>query len=271
MGLSNVKDTEGFDFSKEMKSNKKTFDAFKADVEKLYKSIPNNVYAKAVHLFYTKYGLSVIAEMTKDSLWKDLIKDLKANITFCIQGVGGYAASDRDVVQYKKNTRVNNNKEAVCLGTGEKAQPVSTTYSTFILGGKSNARLVSFQINSGYDSYGKQQGMNAPISEEAEFKYTTALLHMFSKGSHNKIVLGGRTFIFWSSSTSEVAKKAEDGLYALLGIQDDKKEDPNVKAENVKKVFHAIYTGSLQTSSDDQFYILGLAPNAARISVVYWA
>ena len=36
-------------------------------------------------------------------------------------------------------------------------------------------------------------------------------------------------------------------------------------------MFNAIYSGNLKTSSDDKFYILGLAPNSARIAVTYWA
>ena len=87
----------------------------------------------------------------------------------------------------------------LCLVTGKKVKPVSTTYSTFILGGKSNAKLVSFQESSGYDSYGKKKGLNAPISEEAEFKYTTALLGMLSRQSRNRFTIGDRTFVFWAS------------------------------------------------------------------------
>ena len=39
----------------------------------------------------------------------------------------------------------------------------------------------------------------------------------------------------------------------------------------MRKVFKAINSGSLKTSLEDRFYILGLAPNSARIAVVYWS
>jgi len=57
----------------------------------------------------------------------------------------------------------------------------------------------------------------------------------------------------------------------LFGFSDAESDDPNAKIEQVRKVFKAIYSGELNTSLDDKFYILGLAPNAARIAVVYWA
>ncbi len=153
--------------------------------------------------------------------------------------------------------------------TGEKAFPVNTTYSTFVAGGKSNAKLVAFQINSGYDSYNKQKGLNAPISKEAEFKYTTALLSMLSKGSRNKFQIGTRTYLFWASKDDEAGQQAEDSFFSMVGFS-EQEDDPNRNIEQVRKVFKSIYTGELKTTSEDTFYILGLAPNAARIAVTYW-
>lgn len=139
------------------------------------------------------------------------------------------------------------------------------------MGGKSNAKLVAFQVSSGYDSYGKKMGLNAPISEEAEFKYTTALLKLLSKNSHNKFRIGNRTFIFWASSNADAAQQAEESLFDILGFSEEEQDDPNAKIEQVRKVFTSIYSGTLKTSLDDRFYILGLAPNSARIAVVYWS
>ena len=51
----------------------------------------------------------------------------------------------------------------------------------------------------------------------------------------------------------------------------DQEDDPNRNIEQVRKVFTSIYSGAIKTTSEDRFYILGLAPNAARIAVVYWA
>ena len=147
---------------------------------------------------------------------------------------------------------------------------ISRLHTTIKLS-KDTGPLISFQKNRGYDSYGKKQGYNATISEDAEFAYTTALNAMLQSGSRNKFAVGNRTFVFWASSKSEAAEQAEDSLFDLLGYTEEKQDDPNAKIEQVRKVFTSIYSGTLKTSLDDNFYILGLAPNSARIAVVYWS
>ncbi len=271
LGLKEVKAKENFDYAKEMTRNEKTFTAFKKEVENYFKILPDNNFVQAIHAFYEKFSLETIYAIKHDSHWVDFCKYLAKNITFSVIGINGYAANDNEIIQVKKQSKSNENKKAICLITGVKEKPVSTTYSSFILGGKSNAKLVAFQVNSGYDSYGKKMGLNAPISEEAEFKYTTALLKLLSKNSRNKFRIGDRSFIFWASSNNEAAEQTEKSLFDLLGYTEEEGDDPNAKIEQVRKVFTAIYSGSLKTSLEDRFFILGLAPNSARIAVVYWS
>lgn len=271
LGLKEVKAKDNFDYAKEMTRNEKTLTAFKKDVENFFNILPDNSFVQAIHAFYKKFSLETINAIKHDSHWGDFCKYLAKNITFSVIGINGYAASDNEILQVKKRSKSNENKKAVCLITGVKEKPVNTTYSSFILGGKSNAKLVAFQVNSGYDSYGKKMGLNAPISEEAEFKYTTALLKLLSKNSRNKFRIGDRSFIFWASSNSEAAEQTEGSLFDLLGYTEEEVDDPNARIEQVRKVFTAIYSGSLKTSLEDRFYILGLAPNSARIAVVYWS
>lgn len=94
---------------------------------------------------------------------------------------------------------------------------------------------------------------------------------MLRRDSRNKFTVGNRTFVFWASSNDKAAEQAEESLFDLLGYSEEKKDNPNAKIEQVRKVFTAIYSGSLSTSLEDRFYILGLAPNSARIAVVYWS
>ena len=56
----------------------------------------------------------------------------------------------------------------------------------------------------------------------------------------------------------------------MFGFNEEE-DNPNRNIEQVRKTFNAIYSGSLKTSLDDKFYILGLAPNSARIAVTYWS
>ena len=271
LGLKDVSREIPVDFEKELKKNIKNHEAFKEDVQKIYVSLPNNQYAQAVYAFYQKYDINVIHQMCKDVNWLSLCKSLNKNITFRILGEKSLAASDSEIIDYKISIAVNRNDDAICLVTGNRTKPVTTTYSTFVVGGKSNAKLVAFQINSGYDSYGRKMGLNAPISTDAEFKYTTALLSMLSKNSRNKFIVGNRTFVFWASKNNEAGKQVEEGIWKLFGFNDTNEDDPNKGITQVRRVFESIYTGSLKTSPDDKFYILGLAPNSARIAVTYWA
>lgn len=84
-------------------------------------------------------------------------------------------------------------------------------------------------------------------------------------------MLGNRTFVFWASSQTEASKQAEESLFDLLGFSEDAKDDPDANVLKVRKVFESIYSGTLKVDMDDRFYILGLAPNVARIAVVYWS
>lgn len=105
----------------------------------------------------------------------------------------------------------------LCLITGRYSKVVEITTATKILGSQETAKLVAFQVNSGYDSYGKSKGYNAPISEEAEFAYTTALNHLLRSDSHNKFMVGSRTYLFWASSNSEASKSPKIVYFLCWG------------------------------------------------------
>ena len=95
--------------------------------------------------------------------------------------------------------------------------------------------------------------------------------HLLRSDSRNKFLVGNRTFVFWASKDNEAGKQAEECIWSLFGFNDVDEDDPNKGIMQVRRVFESIYTGSSKTSPDDKFYILGLAPNSARIAVTYWA
>lgn len=249
------------------------FDAFKEKVNSIYSEFPNNADIKAVKQFYDKSRDEIIALVSKDSNWENIKKSLSKKysiFSFRIEGDLKIVAEKKELLQLNK-VENKNPAQSFCLVSGKYGLPVETTTATMIAGSQATAKLVSFQVNSGYDSYGKTKCYNAPISEEAEFAYTTALNTLLQKDSHNKFVLGSRTFVFWASSNSDASIKTEESLFDLLGSKEEKKDDPNANIAKVRKVFEAIYSGKLKTTLEDKFYILGLAPNSARIAVVYWS
>lgn len=251
------------------------FDAFKKQVAEIYEIYPDNKDLQAVHAFYEQGREAILSEIEKDSLWLDIKKNLSkkySTFSFRIDGDKKIVAEKKEILQLDKGNDVNEGKH-ICLISGERGKSCDTTTATMIPGSQATAKLVAFQVNSGYDSYGKAKCGNAPISTEAEFKYTTALNTMLGRDSHNKFLLGNRTFVFWASSNNNASSRVEESIFTLLGFDADPKkdDDPNSKIEKVKKVFTSIYSGELKTDLDDRFYILGLAPNAARIAVVYWS
>lgn len=261
----------GYSDKGDMDSMRKYFDKFKEKVEEIFCKHSENESIKAVYLFYKQEPSSILASMKKDVLWSDIVKNLNkkfSTFSFLINGEKEIVASKKELISIDEE---NDGKEGkLCLIMGKHSKTVEITTATMIPGSQATAKLVAFQVNSGYDSYGKTKGSNAPISEEAEFAYTTALNHLLRTGSHNKFMLGTRTYLFWASSNSEASKASEDSIFALLGRDDYDKDDPNKRIEYVRNTFMSIYEGKLSAMVDDRFFILGLAPNSARIAVVYW-
>ena len=247
------------------------FDTFKEKVETIAKVFPDNKDIYAIQAFYKNSRDAIIQTVSQDVLWKDIRKNLSkkySTFSFRIEGDLKIVAEKKEILQLEE---CDSSDAKFCLVSGKYGVPVDTTTATMIPGSQAIAKLVAFQVNSGYDSYGKTKCGNAPISEEAEFAYTTALNSMLQKDSRNKFMLGNRTFVFWASSKNEAALETENSLFELLGYSEEVKDDPNANIMKARKVFESIYSGLLKTELDDRFYILGLAPNSARIAVVYWS
>lgn len=262
----------GYSDKGDLDSMRKYFDTFKSKVAEIYGMYSENKAIQAVYAFYQLEPSAMVEAMQQDALWDDIAKNLNkkySTFSFLIDGDTEIVASKRDLMNLA--TPEDTVEGKLCLVTGKHSKTVEVTTATMIPGSQATAKLVAFQVNSGYDSYGKTKGNNAPISEDAEFAYTTALNHMLRPDSHNKFMVGNRTFLFWASSASQAAKESEDSLFALLGRPETDDDDPNRRIELVRSTFMAIYNGKLSADKDDTFYILGLAPNSARIAVVYWS
>lgn len=248
------------------------YKAFKDKVGEIYDKHPQNEDIAAVSKFYQQDLSEIHGYMKADSLWPEIEKSLNkkySTFSFLIEGDTKIVAEKEELLGIDAEVKASDEAQ-VCIISGEKGTAVETTTATMIPGSQATAKLVAFQIGSGYDSYGKTKGGNAPISEDAEFAYTTALNHLLSADSRNKFMLGSRTFLFWASKNNEVGQKVEDSIFSMFGFN-NQEENPNRNIGQVRKVFEAIYKGTLKTTSEDKFYILGLAPNAARIAVTYWA
>lgn len=259
---------------KDAKKDLDCFSAFAEKVKGICERFPECGELNALKLFYNKPRDLILAQLKQDPLWEEVEKNLSkkfSNFSFRIDGDTELIAEKQEILQLSEDNDKKKSKKATCLITGQKGVPVETTTSTMIPGSQATAKLVAFQVNSGYDSYGKSKCFNAPISAKAEFAYTTALNRLLASGSRNKFMIGSRTYVFWASSDSDAAKGVEDGLFDMFSFADSTDStDPNEGIEKVRAVFDAVYTGKIRTGLADKFYILGLEPNSARIAVVFW-
>lgn len=154
----------------------------------------------------------------------------------------------------------------VCLISGGPDVPMRLhTAIKGVWGGKpSGANIVSFNLDA-FRSFGKKQGLNAPVGKKAEFAYTTALNALLVKGSRQRLQVGDATTVFWAEKQNNL----EDSFAEIFGGHVDDNLDQAVM--KIRILFEAPKAGVPPLDKDyTRFYVLGLAPNAARIAVRFW-
>jgi CRISPR-associated protein Csd1 len=166
----------------------------------------------------------------------------------------------------------------MCLVTGRNASIARLHPSIKGVRGaqSSGASIVSFNQNS-FTSYGKAQGANAPVSEEAAFAYTTALNYLLRPGEQNRqrLQIGDTTVVFWAEADDVgQAEEAELTFGLLLNgptRTDDGKETALIR-NTLENVAHGRPLSDLNPELQDgtRMYVLGLAPNASRLSIRFW-
>lgn len=161
-------------------------------------------------------------------------------------------------------TEEGDGSKAMCLITGDTL-PVERLHTSIkgVWGAQtSGANIVSFNLDA-FNSYGKSQGANAPVSQAAAFAYTTALNALLARDSDQRVQIGDASTVFWARKHDAM----EHELAALLGGGDN----PDAHTQQVKALFDSVHSGGFTGArGDNAFYVLGLAPNAARISVRFW-
>ncbi|MGD9578747.1 MAG: type I-C CRISPR-associated protein Cas8c/Csd1, partial [Syntrophorhabdus sp.] len=189
------------------------------------------------------------------------------NIVFQLDGERRYI-HDRPAVQMAWSQYVQREGEdfiATCLVSGEKASiailhpPVKGVKDAQTSG----AGIISFNLRA-FESYGKTQNYNAPVSKAIAFSYTTILNHLMRFGSRQKVQIADATTIFWTERNSPI----EGFMGAILNPQDDSGE-----LSEIRKFLEAVRDGKMYPGIGDpdiRFYILGLSPNASRLSVRFW-
>lgn len=227
--------------------------------------------AKAILHFFDTWGFD---KAEKDSLIQENLEDIIAGSNFVFQVDGVDAIEDEEIKRSWENFQGTSQADedstslsGQCLITGEENQKIALLHPKIkgVLGAQTaGANLVSFNAPA-FCSYGGdgEQGKNAPVSERAAFAYGSALNALLADRSHSQII-GDTTIVYWSEHGISAC---QDFMMSFLGNHaglDDHTLDTIVT--HMRDGLPVDLEG-VEISPDEPFYILGLAPNAARISV----
>lgn len=234
--------------------------------------------AKAILHFFDTWGSD---KAEKDSLIQENLKDITtagSNFVFQVDGVD--AIEDEEIKRSWENfqgtSQADEDSTSVagqCLITGADNQKIALLHPKIkgVHGAQTaGANLVSFNKDKdAFCSYGGdgEQGKNAPVSERAAFAYGSALNALLADQSHTQII-GDTTIVYWSEHGISACQDFMMSFWGNHAGLDDHTLDTIVT--HMRDGLPVDLEG-VEISPDEPFYILGLAPNAGRISVrLFW-
>lgn len=203
---------------------------------------------------------------------------IDSNLVFRLDGDLCYLHEREAAKKLRASLLLNNEDENMsrCLVSGKEAniERVHTNIKGVNGAQTAGASIVSFNQNA-FESYGKKQGENSPVGEESVFAYTTALNYLLRRDTSNRqrLQLGDTTVVFWAKAKSQASVDAGEDLFSAF-IDPEAKDEQ--EAEKLKRALDTVRQGRPLTdldkelTDDIQIYILGLAPNAARLSIRFW-
>lgn len=196
--------------------------------------------------------------------WEELTDG--GNLIFCLESE--YAQEDEEIKKIWHIYQENNSGlvDGICLVTGEKSE-ISRIHRGIkgVPGAQfSGAALVSFNAPA-FESYGKEQSYNAPVGKYAEFAYTTALNYLLSEKKYT-FQLGDSMVVYWAESAQT---QYQDMLKNFFNSSIDNQKELEKIFGNLKNGL-AVDIDDVKIDLNQRFYILCLAPNAARLSIRFF-
>ncbi|WP_289219792.1 type I-C CRISPR-associated protein Cas8c/Csd1 [Ileibacterium valens] len=256
-------------FDKENSSSlEEYFLTCKAKHEDVLKDI-QSPEASAVRKFFENWDPELAAS-------NDLIKEnkellLKGNNVFLLEdeyGFFSYIHESTNIKERLENSSTKkSDKRGICLVTGTKDDIERTHPKIKGIPGSQSAGspLVSFNVDA-FNSYGKEQGDNAPIGVAAAYRYTEALNYLI-KSEVNNFSIGGTSLIYWAENGDDIYSSLFGSLLKQNKLNQQDTED------RVHKIIHAFKTGEeidleqIQIDRYQKFYILEISGNSGRLSV----
>ena len=246
---------------------KRTIECFESAKERhlMLLEEANGKMARAICLFFKNWKPECADEnLSVKEHWDELNEG--GNLIFCMKAI--YAQDEKEIQdiweEYLKKQK--QGKQGICLVTGQRAEIARIHRGIKGVPGaqSSGAALVSFNAPA-FESYGKEQSYNAMVGKYAEFAYTTALNYLLNQSEY-KFALGDSMIVFWAESGQE---EYQDSFLSWLNPKVDNQEEMNKVFGNLKKGVW-VDLEDIQLDSEQRFYILCLAPNAARLSVRFY-
>ena len=246
---------------------KRTIECFESAKERhlMLLEEANGKMARAICLFFKNWKPECADEnLSVKEHWDELNEG--GNLIFCMKAI--YAQDEKEIQdiweEYLKKQK--QGKQGICLVTGQRAEIARIHRGIKGVPGaqSSGAALVSFNAPA-FESYGKEQSYNAMVGKYAEFAYTTALNYLLNQSEY-KFALGDSMIVFWAESGQE---EYQDSFLSWLNPKVDNQEEMNKVFGNLKKGVW-VELEDIQLDSEQRFYILCLAPNAARLSVRFY-
>lgn len=242
---------------------KEQHQAFKQRIEDLG-GIPDKGLTAVKHFLSSPDILEQLAAFS--DAWKGLL-DEGTNVSFQLAGATGLVCESpavRGAALEVSQARGDDTRACLVTGEEEETERLHTSIKGVWGAQSSGANIVSFNLDA-FRSFGKEQGANAPVGRQAAFAYTTALNHLLEKDSRQRMQVGDASTVFWSDRSSGLEENLADFF------SEPPKDDPDRNTRAVESLFRSVQTGALsQGDAEARFYVLGLAPNASRISIRFW-
>lgn len=248
-------------------TNPRVLECFQAAKEKhlsILQGIEGDI-AQAIRLYFENWNPEAAMECQEiKENWEEITDG--GNLVFYIGE--DYAQDDVEIRAAWENRRNvdEGRQEGICLVTGKRTE-ISRIHKTIkgVPGAQSSgAALVSFNAPA-FESYGKEQSYNAPVGKYAEFAYTTALNYLLNQREYI-FQIGDSMIVFWAQSGKVEYQEtffmsmdpALDNQNTIRGIFENLKQDKPIDFNGI------------ELNAEQKFYILALAPNAARLAVRFF-